>query len=82
MVGRLVGVDDDGVKGSLDRNALNFKACVRVLLANGDQVLVQFDGLVQPLPSLVKAIGAGSNRDAIATQVYWHSFRAVTQGPQ
>lgn len=57
------------VKGFLDRDALEFAACVRVRLAHGDQVFVQLNRLVQPLPGLVQAIGAGSNRDTIAAAV-------------
>lgn len=62
------------VKGFLDRNALEFAAGVRVRLAHGDEIFVQLNGLVQPLPGLVQAIGAVSDRDAIATVVKWHSF--------
>lgn len=56
------------VKGSLDRRRGTLNR-VRVCLAHGDQVLVQLDSLVQPLPGLVQAVGAVSNRDAIATTV-------------
>lgn len=62
------------VKGFLDRNALEIAAGVRVRLAHGDEIFVQLNGLVQPLPGLVQAIGAVSDRDAIATVVKWHSF--------
>lgn len=54
---------------SLDSSALEIAAGVRVRLAHGDEVLVQLNGLVQPLPGLVQAVRAISKRDAIATTV-------------
>lgn len=69
------------VNGSLDRDALKFAARVRVRLAHGNQVLVQGDRLVQPLPGLMQGVGAVPNRDTIATTVKGHSFRGL-HGPQ
>lgn len=54
---------------SLDRNATDIAAGVRVRLAHGDEIFVQLNGLVEPLPGLVQAVGAISKRDAIATTV-------------
>lgn len=45
---------------------------VGVRRREGDQVLVEGDGLMQPLPSLVKAVYSITNTQTIST-VTWHS---------
>lgn len=55
-------------------------AVIRVSCAHGNQVLVQGDGLVQPLPGLVQRVDAVSNTHTIATAVKGHSFQLARRG--
>lgn len=48
---------------------------IRVSCAHRNQVLVQSDRLVQPLPGLVQRVDAVSNTYTIATAVKGHSFQ-------
>lgn len=60
---------------SLNR-AINFLAGdVCVGRAHRDQILVQGDGLMQPLPGLVQGVDAVSNTNTVATAVKGHSFQ-------
>lgn len=54
---------------------LSAAVVIRVSCAHRDQVLVQGDGLVQPLPGLVQRVDAVSNTYTIATAVNGHSFQ-------
>lgn len=50
-------------------------AVICVSCAHRNQVLVQSDGLVEPLPGLVQRVDAVSNTYTIATAVKGHSFQ-------
>lgn len=47
-------------------------AGVSISRGEGDEVLVQSDGLVQPLPRLVQAVNSITNPQTVST-VTWHS---------
>lgn len=57
----------------LDLNGLAGHVCKG--RAHGDQILVQGDGLVQPLPGLVQGVDAVSNTNTVTTAVKGHSFQ-------
>lgn len=64
----------------LSGGGVRMLAVIRVSCAHGNQVLVQGDGLVQPLPGLVQRVDAVSNTHTIATAVNGHSFQLARRG--
>lgn len=62
---------DDSLNHAI--NFLTGNVCVG--RAHRDQILVQSDGLVQPLPGLVQGVDAVSNTNTVATAVKGHSFQ-------
>uniref|UniRef100_A0A182W293 Secreted protein n=1 Tax=Anopheles minimus TaxID=112268 RepID=A0A182W293_9DIPT len=71
MVRNAAGADDSLLQWMVRLSA----AVIRVSCAHRNQVLVQGDGLVEPLPSLVQRVDAVSNTYTIATAVKGHSFQ-------